>query len=153
MKSDTKQAKGSSLLVSWVCLGLLGLGVFLCLRLDAAVPGGVCLFFLLLGLACRYWSRRATEDLSLRMECRKTRLFPDQETSMEFVDQQRKQCFDIALVFDKEVRSIGHSLQKATDLLVIRPGQEADAAISEIFIPVRHDAVVISRFDIMDLTF
>ena len=84
MKSNTKQAKGSSLLVSWACLGLLALGVFICLRMNAAVPGGVCLFFLLLGLACRYWSRRATEDLSLRMECRKTRLFPDQETSIVY---------------------------------------------------------------------
>ena len=84
MNANTKQAKGSSLLVSWVCLGLLALGVFLSLRLDAAVPGGICLFFLLLGLACRFWSARATENLSIRMECQKTRLFPGQETTIAY---------------------------------------------------------------------
>ena len=84
MKSNTKQAKGSSLLVSWGCLGLLALGVFMSLRLGAAVPGGICLFFLLMGLACRFWSARATEHLTLRMVCPRTRLFPGQETTIVY---------------------------------------------------------------------
>ena len=84
MKSDTKQSMGSSFLVSPIGLGLLALGLLLSLRMDAVLMAGVCLFFLLLGLVCRYWSARATDNLTLHMECHKTRLFPDQDTVITY---------------------------------------------------------------------
>ena len=84
MKSDTKQAKSSSYLVSWVALGLLALGLFLSLRTDAVLMAGLCLFFLLLGLVCRFWCARATDRLYLRLGCPRTRLFPGQETTIVY---------------------------------------------------------------------
>ena len=78
MKSDTKRAKSSSFLVSGPVLGGLAAGLALALRLDAVLMAGLCLFFLLLGLVCRFWCARATEQMGFRMECTKKRLIPGQ---------------------------------------------------------------------------
>ena len=45
--------RGSSLLISSPALVLFGAGVLLALRLGSGGVAGVCLFFLLLGLAAR----------------------------------------------------------------------------------------------------
>lgn len=84
MKSDTKQAKSSSYLVSWAALAMLGGGLFLSLRMHAVLMAGLCLFFLLLGLVCRFWCARATDRLELRLVCPRTRLFPGQETTITY---------------------------------------------------------------------
>lgn len=84
MKIKTSDRTGSSFLVSTPTLVVLGLGLLLSLRLNAFLMSGLCLFFLLLGVLCRYWSARAMEHVTIRMECGKSRLFPGQETSIRY---------------------------------------------------------------------
>lgn len=84
MKSDTKRAGGSSFLVSNLALGGLAVGLAVSLRMDAVLMAGLCLFFLLLGLVCRFWCARAMKGLQLRMECHRTRLFPGQDTTITY---------------------------------------------------------------------
>lgn len=84
MKSDSKRAKSSSLLVSDFGLAAFAVGFVVSLRLKIVLTAGLCLFFLLLGLICRYWGRRATDQLSFHIECRRTRLFPGQETTISY---------------------------------------------------------------------
>lgn len=84
MKSDSKRSKSSSLLVSDLGLAAFALGFVLSLRLKSILTAGLCLFFLLLGLVCRYWSGRVTNQLSFHIECRRTRLFPGQETAISY---------------------------------------------------------------------
>ena len=59
MKHNTVSGKGSSLLASTPALITLGAGMLLSLRLNAPLVAGLCFFFLLLGLLCRYWSAKA----------------------------------------------------------------------------------------------
>ena len=82
METKTTSGKGSSFLVSTPALIMLGGGIFLALRLNASLMAGLCLFFLLLGLICRYWSAKAMERVTIQMRCSRTRLFPGQETTI-----------------------------------------------------------------------
>lgn len=84
MKSDTNRSKSSSFLVSDLGLAAFAVGFVISLRLKAVLTTGLCLFFLLLGMICRYWSGRATKQLSFHMECSRTRLFPGQETAISY---------------------------------------------------------------------
>lgn len=84
MKPDSNRSKSSSFLVSDLGLAAFAIGFLLSLRLKVVLPAGLCLFFLLLGLICRYWSSRATDGLSFHIECSRTRLFPGQETSISY---------------------------------------------------------------------
>lgn len=84
MGTDGKRAKSSSLVVSGPALGALAVGVVVALRMDAVLMAGLCLFFLLLGVVCRVWCDRATRGLRLRVECKRTRLFPGQETTISY---------------------------------------------------------------------
>jgi len=84
MKPDSKQSKSSSFLVSGFGLAAFAVGFVVSLRLKVVLTAGLCLFFLLLGLICRYWSARATKQLSFRIECIRTRLFPGQETTISY---------------------------------------------------------------------
>jgi len=84
MKSDSNRSKSSSYLVSNLGLAVFAAGFCISLRLKVVFAAGLCLFFLLLGLICRYWSSRATDQLSFHMECPRTRLFPGQETSISY---------------------------------------------------------------------
>lgn len=61
--------RGSSLLISSPALVLFGAGVLLALRLGSGGVAGVCLFFLLLGLAARWWGSRAIRGVSIQVEC------------------------------------------------------------------------------------
>ena len=73
--------RGSSLLISspaWCCSG----PVLLALRLGSGGVAGVCLFFLLLGLAARWWGSRAIRGVSIQVECPRPRLFPGQQTQL-----------------------------------------------------------------------
>ena len=84
MKLKSSPGSGSSFLVSIPTLVILGAGLLLSLRLNAPLMAGLCLFFLLLGLLCRYWSARAMEHVTIRMECSRSRLFPGQETTIRY---------------------------------------------------------------------
>jgi len=84
MNSKPKQSKSSSILVSGLALGLFAAVFLISLRINQVLLAGLCLFFLLLGLICRYWSARVIDQLSFRMECRRTRLFPGQETCISY---------------------------------------------------------------------
>lgn len=84
MKLKVISGKGSSFLVSTPALVTLGAGMLLALRLNASLMAGLCFFFLLLGILCRYWSTRAMQNVSIHMECSKTRLFPGQETTIRY---------------------------------------------------------------------
>ena len=74
--------RGSSLLISSPALVLFGAGVLLALRLGSGGVAGVCLFFLLLGLAARWWGSRAIRGVSIQVECPRPRLFPGQQTQL-----------------------------------------------------------------------
>lgn len=84
METKTISGKGSSFLVTTPALAILGGGMLLSLRLNASLMAGLCLFFLLLGILCRLWSARAMKQVSIRMECSRTRLFPGQETTIRY---------------------------------------------------------------------
>ena len=84
MEFKTPPGNSSSFLVSTPTLTVLGLGLLLSLRLNVSLVAGLCLFFLLLGVLCRYWSARAMEHVTLRMECLRPRLFPGQETVIRY---------------------------------------------------------------------
>lgn len=84
MEIKTNSGKGSCFLVTTPALVFLGGGILLSLRLNAPLMAGLCLFFLLLGVLCRYWSTRAMKHVTIRMECSRTRLFPGQETSIRY---------------------------------------------------------------------
>lgn len=90
MKHNTVSGKGSSLLVSTPALITLGAGMLLSLRLNAPLVAGLCFFFLLLGLLCRYWSAKAMQNVSIQMECSKSRLFPGQETTIRYQVENNK---------------------------------------------------------------
>ena len=90
MEFKTPPGNSSSFLVSTPTLTVLGLGLLLSLRLNVSLVAGLCLFFLLLGVLCRYWSARAMEHVTLRMECLRPRLFPGQETVIRYEVENEK---------------------------------------------------------------
>lgn len=90
MKIDTTPGQGSSILVSTPVLAILGIGMLISFRLNAPLVAGLCLFFLLFGFLCRYWSVRAIQNVSIRVECSKTRLFPGQETTICYEVENNK---------------------------------------------------------------
>lgn len=84
MKIKSVPGTGSSFLVSTPTLVVFCLGLLISLRLNASLLSGLCLFFLLLGVLCRYWSARVMEHVTIRMECLRSRLFPGQETTIRY---------------------------------------------------------------------
>lgn len=90
MNLNTISGKGSSFLVSTPALVTLGCGMLLALRLNVPLMAGLCFFFLLLGILCRYWSARAMQNVSIRMEYSKSRLFPGQETALRYEVENNK---------------------------------------------------------------
>ncbi len=90
MKHDPKLGRSSSFLVSTSTLAVMAGGILSALRLDIPVAAGLCLFFLLLGLVCRWWSRRVIENVQIRLTCSRTRLFPGQQTTIRYTVENRK---------------------------------------------------------------
>lgn len=84
MKLKIISGQGTSFFVSTPALIVLACGMLLSLRLNASLMAGLCFFFLLLGLLCRYWSARAMQNVSIHMECSKSRLFPGQQTTLRY---------------------------------------------------------------------
>ena len=74
--------RSSSLLVSTGGLLLFCAAALAALYFGSALMAGLCLFFLLLGLAARWWGRRAIERVSLAITCPRRRLFPGQQTTL-----------------------------------------------------------------------
>lgn len=84
MKTDLRAAQSSSLLVSTPVLALLGIGTLLSLRFGSSLMVGLFLFFLLIGLLARWWSAKAIQGVSIRMECSRPRLFPGQDATIRY---------------------------------------------------------------------
>lgn len=79
-----KASMGSSPLAAPAAVALwLGLGA-LCIVLNHRVLGGAFVFLFLLCGAAALWGRRAMKGVSLEGRCRKSLLFPGEETEIEY---------------------------------------------------------------------
>lgn len=76
--------QGSSLLVSNGTLVLLLLLAAVSLFLGGTLVAGLCFVFFLLALAVRWWGLRAIENVTVRVECARPRLFPGEETVVSY---------------------------------------------------------------------
>ena len=88
MKFNIISDRGTSFLVTTPALVFLLGGMLLALRLNAPLMAGLCFFFLLLGILCRYWASKAMQDVTIQMECSRTRLFPGQETTIRYEEEK-----------------------------------------------------------------
>ena len=90
MKFNIISDRGTSFLVTTPALVFLLGGMLLALRLNAPLMAGLCFFFLLLGILCRYWASKAMQDVTIQMECSRTRLFPGKETTIRYEVENKK---------------------------------------------------------------
>lgn len=90
MEGRTLLGRSSSLFVSTPGLIAFGGGALLALRLDCREVAGLLVFFLLLGLVCRWWGKRAIDGVSIHVECREPRLFPGQQTKITYRVENHK---------------------------------------------------------------
>lgn len=90
MKTESRTAQSSSLLVSTPALAVLCGGALLSLRFGSALVSGLILFFLLVGLLARWWSAKAIQNVSIRMSCPHPRLFPGQSTTIHYEVENNK---------------------------------------------------------------